>query len=307
MPLTAVAIFGPTGIGKTGVAVELARLLAGRGEEAVAVNCDSMQVYDGIAVLAGSPSPLERAELEHRLVGFVPVTEEFSAGRYAELAHRTIDELLERQIRPLVVGGTGLYLRAALAELDLRPPAPPGIRTEVEAELSRRGPEALHTELPARFQGWVAPGDRKRIARITELLRSGQEPAADSFGGGELWTRSLRHPTVLAGLTMADDSLTRRISDRVDAMAREGAGEEAEAADRAGASRTVRAAIGFDGFRTGKLDRVKTLHRRYGRRQMTWMRRMEGVETLDRTGLDDRQTAARVLDLVDLAEGSVHD
>lgn len=296
---TAVAIFGPTGIGKTGVAVEVAALLADREEKSVAVNCDSMQVYDGLAILSGAASPQERAALEHRLVGFVPVTEEFSAGRYAELAHGTVDELLERNIHPLIVGGTGLYLRAALAELELRPPVPAAIRTEVEAELDRRGPEALHEELPARFHTWVAPRDRKRIARITELLRSGHEPAADSLGGGELWTRSLRHPTVLAGLTMDDDLLTRRISDRVEAMAEQGAGEEASAADRAGASRTVRAAIGFDGFRSGDLERVKTLHRRYGRRQMTWMRRMEGIETIDRTGLDDRETAARILDLLD--------
>lgn len=292
-----VAIFGPTGAGKTGVAVELAGLLARKGEAAIAVNCDSMQVYSGLGIISGAPSAAELVALEHRLLGVIPLTEEFSAGRYAELAHAEIDSLLERGVWPLVVGGTGLYLRAALARLELRPPVPPGIRSQVEQELDRDGPEALHAALPGRFREWVAPADRKRIARITELLRAGHDPADSSERGGDLWTRSLRHPTLLIGLGMDDRTLTRRISTRVEAMAAAGAGAEADAAVAAGASRTVRAAIGFDQFRAGDLDRVKTLHRRYGRRQMTWMRRMDGVVTIDRTGLADREVAERILEL----------
>jgi len=294
-----VAIFGPTGVGKTGAATELARLLAERGEHAVAVNCDSIQVYAGLEILSGAPAPQERAVLEHRLAGFVPVDEEFSAGRYADLARRELDRLLAAGTWPLVVGGTGLYLRAALTDLDLRRPVPPGIREAVELEIEREGPEAVHARLPGRFRKWVEPGDRKRITRLTELLRDGREPAADSEGGGELWTRTLRHPTVLAGLCMETDELTARISARVDTMAAAGAGREAGEAAAAGASRTARAAIGFDEFREGRLDRIKTLHRRYGRRQMTWMRRMEGVEVIDRTGLSDRSVAARILELAE--------
>ncbi len=298
-PPPVIALFGPTGIGKTGVAVELAGLLADRGEPAVAVNCDSIQVYEGLPIISGAPSAEELEALEHRLLGFVPITEEYSAGRYAERAHAEIDRLRAEGIRVIVVGGTGLYLRAALAKLDLRPPVPPELRKEVEDEVAKRGPESLHGELPDRFREWVEPGDRKRVARLTELIRAGHEPAPDQLRGGELWTTGLRHPTLLAGLAEEDEPLTERISRRVDAMAAAGAAAEALAAAEAGASRTARAAIGFEEFPQGDLERIKVLHRRYGRRQMTWMRRMKGVHTFAREGRDDPAVAASVLERVD--------
>src|ERR671937_2093353 len=142
-----VAIFGPTAVGKTGVAIELAERLRARGEDPVAVNCDSIQVYRGLETLSGAATTEERNRLEHRLLGFVEPTEEFSAGRYAELAHAAIDSLMEEGRRPIVVGGTGLYLRAALCDLELRPPVAGALRAEVERELDERGPEALHAEL----------------------------------------------------------------------------------------------------------------------------------------------------------------
>ncbi|MCO5315566.1 MAG: tRNA dimethylallyltransferase [Solirubrobacterales bacterium] len=292
-----VAIFGPTGIGKTGVSIELARMLEHQGERAIAVNCDSMQVYEGIATLSGAPTAAEQEKLEHRLVGFVPVDQEFSAGSFATRARAEIDALLEEGSLPLVVGGTGLYLRAALTDLDLRPPVSAELRSRVEADLAARGPEALHAELPERFREQVEAGDRKRIARFTELLLAGHEPAPDHDRGGALWTRDLRHPTLLAGLIESDETLVAKIDRRVEAMAAE-AGAEADAALAAGASRTVRAAIGFDQFRTGDLERVKVLHRRYGRRQLTWMRRMPGVDLIDRDGRSDREVAGRILDLL---------
>ena len=112
------AIFGPTAVGKTGIAIELAERLRERGEDPVAVNCDSIQVYEGLEVLSGAAPVFERDRLEHRLLSFVPVGEEFSAGRFAELAHAEIDSLLAQGRRPIVVGGAGLYLRAALADRD---------------------------------------------------------------------------------------------------------------------------------------------------------------------------------------------
>lgn len=114
-----IAIFGPTGVGKTGVAVALARELRERGEDPVAVSCDALQVYEGLSVLTGVASPEEQEVLEHRLVGFVPVTQAFNVGDYMPLAHAEIDAALAAGRRPIVVGGTGLYLRAALAELSL--------------------------------------------------------------------------------------------------------------------------------------------------------------------------------------------
>jgi tRNA dimethylallyltransferase len=120
LPEPVIALYGPTGVGKTAVALELAELLRSCGEEPVAVGADALQVYRGLEVLTGAPTRAERARLEHRLVGFVPVTEPFSVGDYMSLAHREIDSLLAEGRRPIVVGGTGLYMRAALADLSLR-------------------------------------------------------------------------------------------------------------------------------------------------------------------------------------------
>src|SRR5436190_14242983 len=131
-----VALFGPTAVGKTGVAIKVAERLRARGEEPVAVNCDAIQVYRGLEVLSGAATADERERLDHRLLSFVDPAEEFSAGRYAEAAHAEIDSLLAAGRRPIVVGGTGLYLRAALAELDLRPPVPEEIRDQVEREIA---------------------------------------------------------------------------------------------------------------------------------------------------------------------------
>src|SRR5271154_2996139 len=116
------ALFGPTGVGKTAVAIAIAELLRAQGEEPVAVSADALQVYAGLEILTGVATPAEQARLEHRLVSFLPLDARFSAGQYAQLAHAEIDELLAAGRRPIVVGGTGLYLRAALADLHLRPP-----------------------------------------------------------------------------------------------------------------------------------------------------------------------------------------
>jgi tRNA dimethylallyltransferase len=297
------ALFGPTAVGKTGVAIEVAERLRGRGEDPVAVNCDSIQVYQGLEVLSGAATAGERERLEHRLIGFVPTAEEFSAGRYAEAAHAEIDSLLDQGRRPIIVGGTGLYLRAALADLDLRPPVPGEIRIEVEEEIAERGPRALHTELDPAIAVRVDPNDRKRIARLTELERAGIEAAAGAEG---MWTADLRHPTLLVGLTMDREELAKRIDVRVDEMVAAGAAEEAREAVEAGASRTARAALGLEQL-TEEIDaapspetveQLKAAHRAYARRQLTWMRRMQGVALIDRTGQGDGEVADRIVDLL---------
>jgi tRNA dimethylallyltransferase len=297
--LPVIAIFGPTAIGKTGVAIELARLLRGRGEDPVAINCDAIQVYDGLELISGAASAADREQLEHRLLSFVPIDEEFSAGQFGERARGEIDAALAGGRRPILVGGTGLYLRAALTDLEMRPPVDQDLRRQVESEIESRGPEALHGELPAGIADRVHPNDRKRIARLTELIRSGIDPHPDHEGGGELWTASLRHPTLLVGLVEEDGDLVAKIRIRVEQMAASGAAEEAARALENGAARTVRAAIGFDEFRQCDPERVVILHRRYGRRQMTWMRRMEGIEVIDRTGIGDARVAAQILELAE--------
>jgi tRNA dimethylallyltransferase len=297
------ALFGPTAVGKTGVAIALAELLRERGEDPVAVNCDSIQIYRGLEVLSGAASGPEQARLEHRLLSFVDPAEEFSAGRYAELAHAEIDGLLAQGRRPIVVGGTGLYLRAALSDLELRPAVPPELREEVEAELDRVGPAALHAALPPHLAEGVDSNDGKRIARLTELVRAGIEPHRDAE---PLWTTDLRHPTLLAGLTMDREQLAARIGTRVDAMVASGVADEVREAAEAGASRTARAALGFGELLEGQdaapsrdeVDAIKSAHRRYARRQLTWMRRMEGVTLVDRAGRADEAVASEIISLL---------
>jgi len=239
-----IALFGPTGVGKTGIAVALAERLQARGEERpVAVSADALQVYAGLEILTGVAAPSERAALEHRLVSFVPLDGTFSAGQYAKLAHAEIDGVLAAGRRPIVVGGTGLYLRAALGDLDFEPP-PPG-------------------------------------------------------GQSQLWSEDMRRPTLLAGLTMEREALYARINARVDAMLAAGAREEVRRAHAAGASQTARKALGFNDLLDGDVEAMKRHTRNYARRQLTWMRKLAGVRTIDVTDRDPGDVAEEILDSCD--------
>lgn len=286
-----IALFGPTAVGKTGVAIELAALLREGGEDPVAVSCDAIQVYRGMEILSGAPTAAERERLEHRLVGVVDPTEEFSAGRFAELARAEIDGLLAAGRTPIVVGGTGLYMRAALAELRLQPPVAAEIRELVEAQIAEVGSAAMHAELEPDVAARVHPNDRKRVARALELQRAGLDPPER---GRELWTAGLRHPTALIGIVVGREELADRIDRRVDAMLDAGAGAEAASLDGRGISRTAAAALGFEEALRGDAEAMKSTHRRYARRQMTWLRKMEGLRMIERDGLGDAETAARV-------------
>lgn len=291
-----IAIFGPTSVGKTAVAIELAELLRRRGEDPVAISCDSIAVYEGLEVLSGAPNAAEQRRFEHRLVGTVPITEEFSAGRFAHLVHAEIDRAVDAGRRPILVGGTGLYMRAALSELDLAPRVDPEVRAEVERRLRREGPEALHGELSTSTAARIDPGDGKRIGRALELELSGAEPPEAKR---ELWTKELRRPALLVGLSASRAELDARISERVEAMVAADVAAEIEAAEKAGASRTARAALGFSEFPAGEIEAVKTSHRRYARRQISWMRKMRGVREIDRTGVEPAATAAEIIAALD--------
>jgi tRNA dimethylallyltransferase len=294
---TVVAVFGPTGVGKTAVAIALADRLRAAGEEPVAVSADALQVYQGLETLTGAATPAQQARLEHRLLGFLPVTEPFSAGAYARLAHATIDELLAANRRPIVVGGTGLYLRAALAELDLRPPVPSAIRERRRRQLEQRGAPALHAELAARAPRAAAaihPTDTQRVTRALELLDAGHEPPA----GPQLWTADTRHPTLLGGLTMDRAALAQRIDERVDQMIAAGAIDEVRAADAAGASATARKALGFEELLAGDVEAMKRNTRRYAKRQLTWMRKLPSVHLIDVTQRQPEDVAAELHDMI---------
>jgi len=281
------AIFGPTGIGKTALAFALADRLRARGERPVAVSADALQVYRGLETLTGVPTAAEQASLEHRLVSILPVDARFSAGEYAQLAHAEVDGLLHAGARPIVVGGTGLYLRAALADLALRPPPPDEVRARFQDELDRRGPEALHAQL-VRAAPWAAdaigPRDRSRIVRALELLELGELEPPPADAPNELWTADTRHPTRLIGLVMDRDALYTRIDARVDAMVAAGAVDEVRAAHAAGASETARKALGFGELLAGDVDAMKRRTRNFAKRQLTWMRKLAGVEIVDVTG-----------------------
>lgn len=239
-----IAIFGPTAVGKTAVTLALAGLLRERLEDPVAISADALQVYRGLETLTGAASEAERKRIEHRLIGFVPLDETFSVGDYMELAHEEIDTALTTGRRPLVVGGTGLYLRAAIADLDLVPRPP-------EDESS------------------------------------------------QLWDKSTRHPTLLAGLVMERERLYRRIDARVDAIVASGGEQEVREAERAGASETARKALGYAELLAGDVEGMKSHTRNYARRQLTWMRKLAGVRAIDVTARDAREVAAEIIALAD--------
>jgi tRNA dimethylallyltransferase len=290
-----IAIFGPTGIGKTAVAIELAELLRERDQDPVAISADALQVYRGLETLSGAAGAEDQVRLEHRLLGIVPATDAFSVGEFMPLAHAEIDTALAEGRTPIVVGGTGLYLRAALTELDLYPPPPASVRARWTEEVERRGPAELHRELTERAP-WavegIEPTDRSRIVRTLELLEMGElEPRE---GESQLWTEHTRHPTLLAGLTMEREELYRRIDERVDAMVAAGAAEEVQRVEAAGASRTARKALGYEELLAGDIDAMKRRTRQYAKRQLTWMRKLAGVRTIDVTGREPAAVATEI-------------
>lgn len=293
-----IALFGPTGVGKTDIALALARRLRARGELPVAVSADALQVYRGLEVLTGAPTSAQQCALEHRLVSFLDITESFSAGRYAPLAHAEIDSLLACGRTPLVVGGTGLYLRAALADLDLRPPPRAVARARWTAALERRGALELHADLARRapaIADQVDWRDRTRLLRALELQEAGATPASQA--NSQLWAARTRHPTRLIGLTMAREALYARIDARVLEMVSAGARAQVLAADAAGASPTARAALGFAELLRGDVEAMRRRTRRYAKRQATWMRKLAGVELFD-TGERSPDEVAQALDKI---------
>jgi tRNA dimethylallyltransferase len=297
-----VALFGPTGVGKTAVAVELAHLLRERGEHPVAVSADALQVYEDLDVLAAKPSAHDLDRLEHRMLSIVPIDRTFSVAEFSERAHREIDAIADEGGRPIVVGGTGLYLRAALTELELKPPADPELRNQIERELEAIGSLALHGQLSPRTAESIHPNDRKRIVRALELERMGSRPYETS---AQLWSEELRRPASLFGIVMERDPLEARIAERVRRMLESGALAEVELAIERGVSSTAAKAIGVEELAAhlrgeATLEeaaaRIERRSNRYAKRQLTWMKKMRGVQLIDRTGTSDAEVAAQLLE-----------
>ena len=265
-----IAIFGPTASGKTAIAEAVAD-----GVHGEVISCDSMQAYRRLPILTCQPAR------ETRLVGIWELEHEGSVGEYAALAHAAIDEVTRAGRTPVVAGGTGLYLRAALADLGLPPAPPAGARTRWEAVYDRDGAEAAHRELatldPA-AAAVVHANDRRRVVRALELAEVGASlvPAAD-----RLWAAETRRPTLLVGLDVPQEELLRRIEQRTQAMFDAGVQEEVRVALAGPISITARKALGLD--EVAKLPRDEALAaivvrtRRYAAYQRKWMRRIPGL------------------------------
>jgi len=264
-----IGLFGPTASGKSDVAAAVTELIS-----ADVVSADAMQVYDGLPILTNrSPHP-------ERLVGIWPLSHVASVGEYAPLAHEAVDELLAAGTTPLVVGGTGLYFRAALAELEL-PPAPvPGARERWERLYDEDG-AAAHArlgELDAAAAERVHPNDRRRVVRALELAEAGWSlvPRLEALFGGA-W----RHPTLLVGLEVPKPELDRRIAERTQRMFNAGVEEEVRNALLAEPSTTAKKIIGLHEVAT--LPREEAIEalivrtRRYAAYQRKWLRRLEGL------------------------------
>jgi tRNA dimethylallyltransferase len=263
-------IFGPTASGKSAVAEALAERIP-----AEVVSADAMQAYQGLPILTNQPSR------PTRLVGIWPLDHEGSVGEYQRLAHAAIDEILAAGRTPVVTGGTGLYLRAALAELELPPPPPAGARERWELLYEESGAEAAHAklaELDPEAAALVHPNDRRRVVRALELAEAG---ASLTPGASRLWTEDTRRPTLVFGLDLPGEALDARIAKRTREMVERGVeGEVARALARP-LSSTARTMIGLQEFATlppdVAVEAVTLKTRQYAAYQRKWLRRLPGV------------------------------
>jgi tRNA dimethylallyltransferase len=282
--VTVIGIFGATASGKSRLAETVAAVLGGD-----LVSADAMQVYDGLPILTNQ-SPA-------RLVGIWPLSKEASVGEYAPLAQAAIDEILEAGRTPIVVGGTGLYFRAALATLELPPPPAPGAR-ECWASVYDADPAAAHArlaELDPSAASAVHVNDKRRVVRALELAEAGE-----SLSGDALWRFEPRHPTLIVGLDPPKEELERRIVERTRAMFAAGVQEEVRAALAAPISRTARKTLGLDEVaelpRDEAIEAIVVRTRRYAAYQRKWMRRIPGLVIVE--SADDVVALARARERV---------
>ena len=282
------AIFGPTASGKSAVAEALADRIPAR-----VISADSAQLYRGLSILTNqSPAAL---------VAIWDLGHEASVAEYGRLAHAEIDTALAAGSTPVVVGGTGLYFRAALGELDLPPAPPAGARARWEALYDERGGQAAHTLLAERdpeAAAAVHPNDRRRVVRALELADAGH-----SLRGDRLWTEEWRHPTLVVGLDVPVPELDRRIAERTRAMFEAGVVEEARSALAGPLSSTAGKILGLRGVAELPREEAEIVlaarTRQLAAYQRKWMRRIPGLVTVQA----DRSLDEVVDDVLALARG----
>ncbi len=261
-----VAVFGPTAAGKSAVAAALAARIP-----AAVVSADSAQLYRGLPILTNqSPAAL---------VGIWPLDHEASVAEYQALAHDAIDGALARGLTPIVTGGTGLYLRAALAGLDVPPAPDPGTRERWGRLYDEQGAAAAHALLgerdPAAAEA-VHPNDRRRVVRALELAEAGR-----SLHGEHLWSADTRHPTLVVGLAVPTAELERRIEERTRAMFAGGVEEEVRSACAGRLSVTAAKVMGLREIAELPPAEAEAAlvarTRRLAAYQRKWMRRIPGL------------------------------
>ena len=284
LPGPVVAVVGPTATGKSELGLALAEALGGE-----VVNADSMQLYRGMDIGTAKLTPAERRGVPHHLLDIWEVTETASVAEYQRLARAAIDGVLARGRVPLLVGGSGLYVRAVLDDLDF-PGTDPDLRARLEAELATAGAAALHARLsaldPAAARG-ILPSNGRRIVRALEVVTLTGRPFAAT-----LPSAAAVYDAVQVGLDRPTAELDARVADRVDRMWQLGLVEEVRRLAAAGLrdGPTASRALGYgqllralDGLSTVDEARVETVRatRRFVRRQRSWFRRDRRVHWLE--------------------------
>jgi tRNA dimethylallyltransferase len=300
MRLPLLVIAGPTGVGKTAAAVAL-----GSRVPIEIVSADSRQVYRRMDAATGKPTAAERAAVPHHLIDVVDPDDRYQAARFRQDAAAAIEAIHRRGRLAVVVGGTGLYIRALLRGLDPAPPADPELRRELTAVAAREGRPSLHARLAAAAPAVAQrlhPNDHVRVIRALEKLRG-----APALPDEATWARRAPdYDVVYVGLTMARDRLVHRLRGRAAAMARAGLAEEVEGLLDRGYSPELPAMQGI-GYREfvrvvrGEMavaEAVALMQRdtvRYARRQGTWFMREPDIEWVDVTSIEDTdEVAARI-------------
>jgi tRNA dimethylallyltransferase len=266
------ALFGPTASGKTAVAEAVTRLIPSE-----VVSADAAALFRGLEVLTAAP------EQATRLVGIFDVEHDVSVGEFQRLAHEAIDDVLACGRTPIVVGGTGLYLRAALSDFRLPPPPAEGAREQWEAFYDAHGGVHAHGRLQTldpEAAARVHPNDRRRVVRALELADAGS-----SLAGDALWSGDTRRPTLIFGLEVPENVLEERIQARAASMLERGVVDEARAALERPLSRSARKVMGLVDFAElpteEALESLVANNRRLARYQRKWMRRIQGLIAVD--------------------------
>ncbi|RKN06816.1 tRNA (adenosine(37)-N6)-dimethylallyltransferase MiaA [Streptomyces radicis] len=281
-----VAVVGPTAAGKSDLGVALARRLGGE-----VVNADSMQLYRGMDIGTAKLTPAEQGGVPHHLLDIWDVTETASVAEYQRLARERIDALLAAGRVPVLVGGSGLYVRGAIDTLDF-PGTDPAVRARLEGELAGLGSAALHARLAEadpRAAHAILPSNGRRIVRALEVIEITGEPFTARLPGAAD-ERSV-YPTLQIGVGVERPELDARIAERVDRMWRAGLVDEVRALERAGLreGRTASRALGYQqilaalaGECAEEEAREETVRatRRFARRQESWFRRDPRVRWL---------------------------